>query len=171
MSWGNWKIQNSQFSIFQIRLQSERFNILNNLVRLHFTIPPLRHKRCYELQANDRILRLRQEMLIWSMYMCNLLWGRTQAKVKVTTQQISKRRLMKFSGEKPSSSSWPKLMKVVQFLVKNSKEICICLDFLDKLETTPLRVVVSYAYLVFSQPVFTSDYVNTETILNFFNVN
>ena len=62
-------------------------------------------------------------------------------------------------------------MKVVQFLVKNSKEICICLDFLDKLETTPLRVVVSYAYLVFSQPVFTSDYVNTETILNFFNVN
>ena len=26
------------------------------------------------------------------------------------------------------------------------------MDKLDKLETTPLRVVVSYAYLVFSQP-------------------
>ena len=42
---------------------------------------------------------------------------------------------------------------------------------LDKLETTPLLVVVSYAYLVFSQPpVFTSGYVNTETILHFFNL-
>ena len=35
-----------------------------------------------------------------------------------------------------------------------------------KLETTPLRVVVSYAYLVFSQPP--AGYVNTETILHFF---
>ena len=41
---------------------------------------------------------------------------------------------------------------------------------LDKLETTPLRVVVSYAYLVFSPTsrVFTFGYVNTETILHFF---
>ena len=82
------KNTNPQFSIFQSRLQSERFNILKNLVRLHFTIPPLRHKRCYELQANDRILRLRQEMLIWSVYTCNLLRGRTLAKVKVTAQKI-----------------------------------------------------------------------------------
>ena len=35
---------------------------------------------------------------------------------------------------------------------------------LDKLETTPLRVVVSYAYLVFSQPP------KQETILHFFAV-
>ena len=34
----------------------------------------------------------------------------------------------------------------------------------DKLETTLLRVVVSYAYLVFSQLP------NTETILHFFNI-
>ena len=34
---------------------------------------------------------------------------------------------------------------------------------LDKLETTPLCVVVFYAYLVFSQP-------STETILHFFNM-
>ena len=40
-----------------------------------------------------------------------------------------KERVDEILGEKPSSSSWPKLMQVVQYLLKNSKDICICLDF------------------------------------------
>ena len=77
------KVTTALFPLFP--MQSERFNILKNLVRLHFTIPPLRQKGCYELQANDGNRRLRQEILIWSVYMCKLLWGRILVKVKVTT--------------------------------------------------------------------------------------
>ena len=40
----------------------------------------------------------------------------------------------------------------------------------DKLETTPLRVVVSYARVLPTSRVFTSGYVNMETILHFFNI-
>ena len=36
---------------------------LQNLVQLQFKMPPLRHKRCYELQANDGKLCLRQKLL------------------------------------------------------------------------------------------------------------
>ena len=43
-------------------------------------------------------------------------------------------------------------------------------NVLDKLETNPLRVVVSYAYLVFSQPP-ACQAMYTETILHFFNIN
>ena len=50
-------------------------------------MPPLRHKKCYQLQANDGKFWLRPKMLIWSVYMCKLLWGGfSESGMKVITR-------------------------------------------------------------------------------------
>ena len=43
-------------------------------------------------------------------------------------------------------------LNFIEVVIRNPFQPSSSLNILDKLETTPLRVVVSYAYLVFSQP-------------------